>query len=75
MASTRPNIVKILIVKPNAAITPSVPKSTTGTAKVGISVARQFCKNKNMTRKTNTIASNKVSTTPSIEVLITVDVS
>jgi hypothetical protein len=44
-----------------------VPKSTTGTAIVGISVARQFWRNRNITRKTSTIASTRVWTTCSTE--------
>ena len=51
------------MLKPATAITASVPSSTTGIAIVGIRVARQFCRNRNMTRKTRTIASNRVSTT------------
>ena len=35
MASTRPNMVSVLMLKPNAARTPNVPRSTTGTAMVG----------------------------------------
>ena len=44
-----------------------MPSSTTGTAIVGISVARKFCRNRNITRKTSTIASISVLTTSSIE--------
>ncbi len=46
IASTRANIVSMLIEKPSAASTPIVPSSTTGTAMVGISVARKFCRNR-----------------------------
>ena len=63
IASTMPNSVSVLIEKPATASTAKVPSSTTGTAMVGISVARQFCRNRNMTRKTRTIASISVSTT------------
>ena len=59
IASTMPNIVSVLMLKPNAASTPNVPSSTTGTAMVGISVARKFCRNRNITRKTSTIASSE----------------
>ena len=38
MASTRPNMVSTLMVKPAASITPKVPSSATGTTSVGISV-------------------------------------
>ena len=67
MASTMPNMVRVLMPKPNAASTPKVPRSTTGTAMVGMSVARKFCRKRNITRKTSTIASSSVFTTSSIE--------
>ncbi len=67
MASTIANIVSMLIEKPSAASTPNVPSSTTGTAIVGISVARRFCRNRYMTRNTRTIASSSVLTTSLIE--------
>ena len=62
-------MVSVLIEKPSAASTPKVPSSTTGTAIVGISVARKFCRNRNITRNTSTIASISVLTTSSIEIL------
>ena len=67
MASTRPNIVSVLIEKPATAITPKVPSSTTGTAIVGINVARKFCRNRYITRNTSTTASIKVLTTSWID--------
>ncbi len=57
------NIVSVLMPKPKAASTAKVPSSTTGTASVGISVARRFCRNSSITRKTSTIASSSVITT------------
>ena len=42
IASTMANMVSVLMVKPAAASTPNVPSRTTGTAIVGISVARKF---------------------------------
>ena len=75
IASTIANIVMTLIVKPNANSTANVASSTTGTASVGINVARQFCKNRNMTRKTSTIASTSVCNTASIDARTTGDVS
>ena len=60
IASTTPNMVSVLIEKPSAASTPKVPSSTTGTAMVGISVARMFCRKRNITRNTSTIASISV---------------
>ena len=41
---------------------------TTGTASVGISVARRFCRNSSITRKTRMIASTSVRSTSSIEI-------
>ncbi len=67
IASTMASMVSVLIEKPAAASTPKVPSSTTGTASVGISVARMFCRNNRMTRNTRPIASNSVLTTCSIE--------
>ncbi len=63
-----PSIVSVLIEKPKAASTPKVPSKTTGTASVGIKVARMFCKNRYMTIKTSTIASIRVLITSSIEI-------
>ena len=64
IASTIANIVSVLMPKPKAASTAKVPSSTTGTASVGISVARKFCRNSSITRKTSPIASSSVITTP-----------
>ena len=44
-----------------------MPSSTTGTAMVGISVARRFCRNSHITRNTSRIASTSVLTTSSID--------
>ncbi|CNV12896.1 Uncharacterised protein [Salmonella enterica subsp. enterica serovar Bovismorbificans] len=63
MASTIPNIVSVFIEKPNAASTAKVPNNTTGTAIVGINVARKFCRNRYITRNTRIIASTSVFTT------------
>ncbi len=56
-------MVRVLIEYPNEASTPNVPSSTTGTAMVGISVARQFCRNRYITSTTRMIASIRVITT------------
>ncbi|MNI64578.1 hypothetical protein D3C73_1200330 [compost metagenome] len=64
IASTMPNIVSVLIVKPATDKMENVPRITTGTAIVGISVARKFCRNRYMTRKTRIIASINVWKTP-----------
>src|SRR5207245_6428940 len=56
IASTRPNKVSVLIEKPSAANAAKVPISETGTAAIGISVARQLCRNRNTTNATSTNA-------------------
>jgi hypothetical protein len=48
-----------LIEKPKILMTANVPNTTTG-ASVGIIVARQFCKNRNITINTKTTASISV---------------
>ena len=68
MASTIPNMVIVLMEKPQEASTPKVPSSTTGTAMVGIMVARKFWMKTNITRKTSTMASARVFTTSSMEI-------
>ncbi len=52
-----------------SATTPKVPNNTTGTAMVGMMVARKFCRNRYITATTRTIASTRVFTTSSIEIL------
>ena len=59
-ASTMASMVSVLMVKPKAAMIPKVPRSTTGTAMVGMIVARKFCRNRNITRNTSTMASSRV---------------
>ena len=66
MASTMANMVSMLMEKPNSPSTAKVPRITTGTAMVGISVARMFPMNRYMTRNTSTIASKSVLTTSSM---------
>ena len=70
IASTRPNIDKVLIVKPRADIKPKVPSSTTGTAIAGMSVARAFCRNRYITSTTSAMPSSSVFTTSWIEMLM-----
>ena len=60
MARTMANMVRVLIEYPSAASMAKVPSSTTGIAMIGISVARQFCKNSKMTRNTSAMASSSV---------------
>ncbi|MNE65425.1 hypothetical protein D3C80_1609030 [compost metagenome] len=69
IANTMPNIVRVFIEKPNAARMANVPSNTTGTAIVGISVARKFCRNRYITRNTRMIASIRVFTTSLMEIL------
>ncbi|MCY1185851.1 hypothetical protein D9M73_266670 [compost metagenome] len=71
MARIMANMVRVLMLKPKAARMPKVPSSTTGTARVGISVARKFCRNRYITRNTRAMASNRVITTPMIDAEIT----
>ena len=67
MASTRPNNDRLLSENPNAAITAKVPTNDTGTAIIGMSVARQVCRNTSITMITSTIASIKAWMTASID--------
>jgi hypothetical protein len=75
IASTSPNRVSVLIVNPSMAMTAKVPITATGTASVGISVARQFWRKMKTTRKTSRIASKRVFTTSSTETSMKVVVS
>jgi hypothetical protein len=68
IASTIANMVSVLIEKPKAASTPKVPSSTTGTAMVGISVARKFCRNSTSPGTPAPMASISVFTTSSMEI-------
>ena len=60
MASTRPNSDSVLIEKPSSGNTANVPISETGTAIIGMRVARQFWRNRYTTKITRTIASPSV---------------
>jgi len=68
MASTMPKSVSTLIEYPKAASTPKVPSSTTGTVMAGMTVARQFCRNRYMTTTTSAMASSSVLMTDLIEI-------
>src|SRR4051794_21160984 len=72
IASTKPNIVRVLMVNPKGIKKQNVPKIDTGIAKTGISVERQFCKNRNTTIATNPNVFNKVPTTSCMETFTTV---
>ena len=63
IAKIMANKVSKLMVKPNKYSPAKVPISEIGTAIIGISVARQLCKNKNTTSTTSISASPKVLNT------------
>ena len=67
IASTSPNSDRLLIEKPNAPMKKNVPTSDTGIATIGMTAARQVCRNRMTTRTTSTIASAMVSTTASTD--------
>ncbi len=67
VASTRPNSVSVLIEKPNNFTNANVPINDTGMVNAGISVLRQFCRNRNNTRTTRTMASSRVFSTSVID--------
>ena len=60
IASTSPNSDRLFSEKPSSAMTANVPISDTGTAIIGMIVARQFCRNTSTTMKTRTNASISV---------------
>ena len=67
MASTMANSVSVLIEKPNSCSPAKVPISDTGTASIGMSVARQLCRNTNTTASTMKAASTMVTSTSLID--------
>ena len=67
IASTMPNKVSVLMEKPNSSIALNVPISDTGTASIGIMVARQFCRNRKTTAKTSAMDSPSVFSTSTID--------
>ena len=67
VASTMPKSVSVLIEKPNSLTNANVPMSETGIVIAGMSVLRQFCRNRNMTSTTRTIASPSVFSTSMID--------
>ena len=62
-----PKSVSVLIEKPNSFTNAKVPTSETGIVIAGISVVRQFCRNRNITRTTRPIASSSVVATSRID--------
>jgi hypothetical protein len=67
MASTSANRVSVLIEKPTSHRPAKAPISDTGTAIIGISVARQVCRNRNTTASTSSAASTMVMLTSRME--------
>src|ERR1700744_1427695 len=72
IASTKPNMVNVLMVKPSGIKKQKVPNMETGIANTGINVDRQVCRNTNTTIATNPKVINKVTTTSFIETFTTV---
>ena len=66
IASTMANMVSMLMEKPKNPSTAKVPRMTTGTAMVGMRVARMLPRNSHITRNTSTMASKRVRTTSSM---------
>ena len=66
-ASISPNSVSVLMEKPNKDMTASVPMSDTGIVMQGMTTARQFCRNRKMTRTTSRVVSRNVTITSSME--------
>src|SRR6195952_334799 len=75
MASTKPNMVSVLMVKPSGIKKQNVPKIETGIASTGISVDLKFCKNKNTTSATKPSVKSSVTTTSLMETFTTVTAS
>jgi hypothetical protein len=69
IASTSPNSVSTLIDMPKPYSPRNVPITLTGTASIGINVARQLCRKRNTTSVTSTIASTSVIVTSLMEAL------
>ena len=67
IASTSAKSVSVFIVKPTAQSPAKAPISDTGTAIIGMSVARQVCRNRNTTASTRSAASKMVLVTSRIE--------
>ena len=60
IAKNNPNSDRLFSENPSIPMTANVPMSDTGTAIIGISVARQFCRNTSTTMNTRMNASNSV---------------
>ena len=75
IARTIANRVSWLMVKPMIDMPRNVPSNATGITRVGMMVARMFCRKISITRNTSTSASPRVFTTSSIEILTKVVLS
>jgi hypothetical protein len=67
MASTSANSVRVLMENPASHRPAKAPISDTGTAIMGMSVARQLCRNRNTTASTSSAASKIVLFTSLME--------
>jgi len=67
MAITMAKRVRVLMPKPKSQRPAKVPMSDTGTAMIGMSVARQLPRNRKTTRTTSSPASNRVCSTSRME--------
>ncbi len=75
MASTIAKSVSTLMDRPSRKRPANVPTMETGTASIGITVARHVCRKRNTTASTSTAASKIVTSTSWIEALTTMVVS
>ena len=75
IARIKPNKVNVLMEKPKAAMTASVPINETGIVMNGMTTARKFCKNKKITKTTSKVVSKNVISTSWMEASITSVVS
>ena len=75
MARTSPKRVRVFMENPNSNITANVPISDTGIVRQGMSVARQFCRKRKITKITRAVVSSRVNSTSSIELRTTSVVS
>jgi len=74
-ASTSPNSDKLFSEKPSAASTAKVPTSETGIATIGMTEARQVCRNRMTTTTTRATASRMVTSTSCTDCAMNVVVS
>ena len=70
IASTSPNIVSTLTLKPSTGNMINAPSSETGTVHMGMIVARKLCRKMYTTISTSTTASNSVCTISFMDALI-----